>query len=220
MLCVLSNVVFYFLAIAVLGLGFACFPFHSKTAGSTTLGAFLVQFIIQPLFRRDIRFPVFDTLFNLVTFRSIDVEMGSPFQQLNMVLFCWLFISNLAGPLFQWYVMTPQLQALTWAVDKIGTAIGGSSCFRSLMKVYRAMEHAVLDAVMTSCRLWAGGRGGGSSKLGQGGKTSNAMGEESPLMRDIPMGVPVRSPLNEEAPTTISTAEMLKAGPQSPSSSC
>jgi hypothetical protein len=109
LVCAVSNVLVYTLATTLIGVSLACCAcVHCKLAGSTTLGAYLVQ-----IFLWEVPGTWKDTAFG-ETFKS-----GAPFEQLDVVLFCFIVIQLVAGPLFQWYVVIPQIQLMLRVSDHL-----------------------------------------------------------------------------------------------------
>ena len=95
--CVLGNVLVYTLAILMLGAGLAVLPLHLRRAGSTTLGAYLVQFFVAWV-------PFLPEWRALV---SPYFLIGSPFEGLDQLAFTYCFVLCVAGPLMQrWLIVS------------------------------------------------------------------------------------------------------------------
>jgi len=147
-LCVVSNTLFYPAIIALLGLSFACFPLHCKTAGSTTLGAYLVQFCVP--FAHT---PVWTGLFRFLTLGSTAFDDNAPFKYFGIVLYSWVLTCCFFGPLFQWYVITPQLQCLIWLVDKLSKAVtkrvsGTTALFGHMSQVAKGLLQCAAEFLL------------------------------------------------------------------------
>lgn len=118
--CALGNLIVYTAVLWLVGLSLACCTcVHFKLTGSTTLGAYCVQIFLA----------VVPTATWLSTPNAVAEAFaaGMPFQGLDIMVFALVVVMGVAGPLFQWGLILPQIYALMW-VGRQGVELWEESC--------------------------------------------------------------------------------------------